>query len=89
MGTYEHKKVLSDYANGRMTVETAMGHTLQHIDKLYELQTNANVNRYELHGRVDTVEKLIATLQAEIARLATLLEKVLPKPKQKSPGKSQ
>lgn len=88
MGTYDHKQILSDYANGRMTVETAMGHTLQHIDKLYELQTNANVNRYELRGRVDSLEKIVTTLQAEIARLTALIEKVLPKRKQKSSGKS-
>ena len=69
MGTYNHKKVLSDYANGRMTVEMAMGHTLQHIDKLYELQTTSNVNRYKLRGKVDALEKTVATLQSKIARL--------------------
>ncbi len=69
MGTYNHKKILSDYANGRMTVEMAMGHTLQHIDKLYELQTTANVNRYKLRGKVDALEKTVATLQSKIARL--------------------
>ncbi len=46
MGTYDHKKVLSDYVNGKMTVEMAMGHSLQHLDKLYESQTAANLSRY-------------------------------------------
>jgi len=55
MGTYDHKQILSDYENGRMTAEMAMGHSLQHIDKLYELQTTANVNRYEMRGKIDTL----------------------------------
>ena len=84
MGTYDHKKVLSDYANGSMTVEMAVGHTLQHIDKLYDLQTTANINRYELRGRVDTLDKIVSTLQAEVARLVALIEKFRPRQKQKS-----
>lgn len=86
MGTYDHKQVLSDYANGKMTVEMAMGHTLQHLDKLYELQTTANISRYELRGRVDTLDKTMSTLQTEVIRLLALVEKFLPKQK---PGKSQ
>jgi len=86
MGTYHHKKVLSDYANGRITVEMAMGHTLQHIDKLYELQTTSNINRYELRGKVDALEKMVAALQSKISRLTALVEKTLPNPKRKSSG---
>ena len=89
MGTYDHKQILSEYANGKMTVEMAMGHALQHIDKLYELQTTANVNRYELRGRVDILEKTVTTLQAEVARLAALIEKFLSKRKRKDPGQPQ
>ncbi len=89
MGTYDHKQMLSDYANGRMTVEMAMGHTLQHLDKLYDLQTTANINRYELRGRVDTLDKTVSTLQAEVARLVALIEKFLPRRKQNSFGESQ
>lgn len=87
MGTYDHKQVLSDYANGRITVEMAMGHTLQHVDKLYELQTTATINRYELRGKLDTLENKVNILQTEVARLVALIEKFLPKPKQKSSGK--
>jgi uncharacterized small protein (DUF1192 family) len=83
MGTYDHKQILLEYASDRMPVEMAMGHTLQHLDKLYELQTNANLNRYELRGRVDTLEKTVATLQAEVARLTALLEKCAPQRKGK------
>lgn len=87
MGTYDHKQILSDYANGRMTVEMAMGHALQHIEKLYDLQTTANINRYELRGRVDSLDKTVSTLQAEVARLVALIEKFLTK--QTSSGKPQ
>jgi len=89
MGTYDHKQILSDYANGRMTVEMAMGHVLQHIEKLYDLQTTANINRYELRGRVDTLDKTVSTLRAEVARLVAFVEKFLPKQKQQSSGRSQ
>ena len=77
MGTYHHKKILSDYANGKITVEIAVAHTLQHIDKLYDLQATANVNRYELRGRVDTFEKTVNTLQLEVARLNTLINQMI------------
>ena len=89
MGTYDHKQVLSEYANGKITVEMAMGHTLQHIDKLYELQTTANINRYELRGKVDTLANTVNTLQAKIDRLTALVEKFLPKRKGKTSGKPQ
>lgn len=77
MGTYDQKKIASDYANGRMTVEMAIGHILQHIDKLYDLQTTANLNRYELRGKVDALNKTVSNLQAEVARQAALAEKFL------------
>lgn len=79
MGTYNHKQILSDYENGRITVEMALGHALQHIDKLYELQTTANINRYELHGKLDNLENKINTLQKAINHLTALIEKSLPK----------
>jgi hypothetical protein len=41
MATYDHKQVLADYANGKLTPEMAVGHSLQHIDKLYVAQTDA------------------------------------------------
>jgi hypothetical protein len=89
MGTYDYKQVLSDYANGKMTVEMAMGHSLQHIAKLYETQTAANLSRYELRSKVDSLENTVNTLQTKIDRLAALVEKFLPKHKRGTPGKPQ
>jgi len=65
LGTYDHKQVLLS--------------TLQHIDKLYDLQTTANINRYDLRGKVDTLEDKLDAAQTEIARLAAYIEKFLPK----------
>lgn len=76
MGTYDHKQVLLDYANGNITAEMAVGHSLQHVGKLYEAQTAANLSRYELRSKVDTLEDLVNTLQTEVTRLAVLIEKV-------------
>jgi len=89
MGTYDHKQVISDYAAGKITPEMAIGHSLQHIDKLYEIQTAANLSRYELRGRVDTLENKVNTLQAAVDRLTALVEKFLPKGKRNTPGKPQ
>jgi len=44
MATYNPQQLLNDYANGRMTPEMAVGHSLQHINLLYEAQANANAN---------------------------------------------
>jgi len=74
MGTYDHKQVLFDYANNKITVEMATGHSLQHIGKLYEAQTAANVSRYELRGKIDTLENRVKALQAQVDRLTARIE---------------
>ncbi len=79
MSTYDHRQILSDYANGNITAEMAVGHALQHLDKLYELQTVANLNRYELRGRVDTLEIRLNNLQAKIDRLMAGIENSSPR----------
>ena len=89
MGTYDHKQVLLDYANDNITAEMAVGHSLQHIGKLYEAQTAANFSQYELRSKVDTLENLVNTLQAEVTRLAVLIEQGLPQRKTKSSDKLQ
>ncbi len=88
MGTYDHKQVISDYANSKLTPEMAIGHSLQHIDKLYEAQTAANLSRYELRSKVDTLENKINALQKAVDRLTASEEKSLPKRKRNSPGQS-
>ena len=89
MGTYDHKQVLLDYANGNITAEMAVGHSLQHVGKLYEAQTAANLSRYELRSKVDTLESVVNTLQTEVARLAVLIEQGLSQCKTKPSGQSQ
>ena len=79
MGTYDHKQIISDYATGKITPEMAIGHSLQHIDKLYEAQTAANLSRYELRSKVDTMENKVNALQKAVDRLTALVEKFLPK----------
>jgi hypothetical protein len=73
MATYDHKQVLLDYANGKITPEMAIGHSLQHIDKLYEAQ-----------AKIDTLEKRVNTQQVALDRLTTFMDKVLRAQKKKS-----
>jgi hypothetical protein len=89
MGTYDHKQVIADYAAGKLTPEMAVGHSLQHINNLYEAQTAANLSRYELRSKADTLENRVNALQAAVDRLTALMEKFLPKRKPNTSGKSQ
>ena len=77
MSTYEFDKVLSDYEHGRITVEMAMGHSLQHIGKLYEAQAAAHADRRSEHAKMDALEKHVIAMQAAIDRLTAFMEKVL------------
>lgn len=67
MATYDPKQLLSDYANGRITPEMAVGHSLQHINLLYENQNSANTERSVLHQELNK-------LQAAFNRLQQMLE---------------
>jgi chromosome segregation ATPase len=69
MGTYNHKQIITDYANGRITAEMAVGHSLQHIDKLYEAQTAINTSHRELRARVSGLESELKSLRAEVDHL--------------------
>lgn len=91
MGTYDHKQVIADYANGTLTPEMAIGHTLQRIDKLYEAQTTANLSRSELRSKVDTLQNKVNALQKAVDRLTALVpaKKSLPKRKRNTPSKSR
>ena len=88
MSTYDYNKVMSDYEHGRITVEMAMGHSLQHIGKLYEAQTSTSVNMRAEQAKVDALEKRVNTMQAAIDRRTAFMEKVLGRSKQNPPSQS-
>lgn len=71
MATYDHEKVLADYGHGKIDVEMAMGHALQHIGHLYAAQ---NADRQALRKRVDALEAAIAHLQKMQTERLHLLE---------------
>lgn len=72
MSTYDPKQVLADYARGQLTPEMAVGHSLQHIDKLYENQVAA---RAEWRTELDALKKQIQLVQTTVDRLNILIEK--------------
>jgi len=69
MATYDPKQVLSDYANGRITPEMAAGHSLQHINLLYETQNTANAERHALRQEVSALQTALNRLQQVVERL--------------------
>jgi hypothetical protein len=77
MATYDHKQVLADYDNGKLTPEMAVGHSLQHIDKLYAAHAAATTDRRAEQTKVDALEKRVNTMQAAIDRLTAFMDKVL------------
>ena len=81
MSTYDYKQVLADYAAGKTTPEMAVGHSLQHIGKLYEAQAAANASRSAGQAKLDTLEKRVNTLQTAVDRLTAFMDKVRRKPK--------
>lgn len=87
MSTYDYDKVMSDYANGRITVEMAMGHSLQHIGKLYETITIIKNGQHEWQTKTDAVEKRAHTLQVAVDRLTAFMDKVLHSQKRNAAGK--
>jgi hypothetical protein len=84
MSTYDCKQVLSDYATGKITPEMAVGHSLQHIVKLYEAYATATTDRRAEQAKIDVLEKRVHTQQAAIDRLLAFMEKVLAKSKRNS-----
>ena len=85
MATYDPKQVFTDYASGQITPEMAVGHSLQHIDKLYEAQTAA---RTEWRTEIDALKKRVNAQQTVLDRLTAFMEKVLSTQKQR-PARSQ
>ncbi|MFN8492977.1 MAG: hypothetical protein U0350_35570 [Caldilineaceae bacterium] len=78
MATYDHKQVLSDYANGRITAEMAVGHGLQHIDHLYAAQLAA---RSEWRAEIDALKQQLTLTQATVERLQAVIDKARTKQK--------
>jgi hypothetical protein len=68
MSTYDHKQVIADYANGKITPDMAIGHSLQHIDLLYEARTATNTDYRELRHKVKHLEDALQTLRTQVDR---------------------
>ena len=86
MSTYDYDKVMSDYANGYITVEMAMGHSLQHIGKLYEALAATKTGQCEWQTKTDALDKSVTVMQGAVDRLTAFMEKFLRKQKRNSPG---
>lgn len=54
----------------------AVGHSLQHIGKLYDAQTAANLSRYGLRSQLDTLAGQVAALQATVNHLRAVVERL-------------
>ena len=73
MATYDPKQLLADYASGKLTPEMAVGHSLQHIDKLYDA---LKANRSEWQAKADALDKRVNLLQTAVDRLTAFMEKI-------------
>lgn len=73
MATYDPKQLLADYASGKLTPEMAVGHSLQHIDKLYDA---LKANRSECQIKADALDKRVNLLQAAVDRLTAFMKKI-------------
>ena len=69
MSTYDPKRVLSDWSNGTLTADMAIGHGLQHITELYKELAEANTARRKLQDKVNHLENAVKTLQTQLDRL--------------------
>ncbi|MFN8492548.1 MAG: hypothetical protein U0350_33410 [Caldilineaceae bacterium] len=77
MSTYPIEKILFDYEHNRMDGEMALGHSLQHISKLYAAQASADAERQLLRQKVNALEAWLQTLQAKSDRVQTLPESLI------------
>ena len=64
----------------------AVGHSLQHIDKLYEAQNATKASQRDWQTKTDALDKRVTLLQGAVDRLTAFMEKMLRKPKRNSPG---
>jgi hypothetical protein len=77
----DYEKVLADYDKGRMDVEMAMGHSLQHIGKLYQGQATERTNQRKLRDKIEHLEQKVTLLQDKVDRLTARFEKAQPRQK--------
>ncbi len=70
MGTYDHQRVLTDWSNGTLTPDMAIGHSLQHIAQLYELLAQ---QRKSASDKVNHLENKVNALQTQVDRLVKCL----------------
>lgn len=69
MSTYPIEKVLFEYEHGRMEVEMAMGHSLQHIAQLSATQATTVAEQQVLRQKIGTIENLLHSVQSKLDRL--------------------
>jgi len=69
MSTYEYEKVWSDYQTGRMDGEMAVGHTLQHVGKLYEAIRTVTATQRSLQEQFALLTNEVRTLRSEVNRI--------------------
>ncbi len=81
MSTYDHQKILTDWSNGTLTADMAIGHALQHIDGLYTSQKT-------LQNKVNHLENTVKTMQAQLDRLVKGVKQELELESKKSPTPS-
>ncbi len=78
MSTYDHKRVLTDWSNGTLTADMAIGHALQHIAELYELLAQ---QRKSCSDKVNHLENKVNALQVQVDRLVKSLSPQVEKTK--------
>ena len=71
MATYDQKQLLTDYANGRITPEMAVGHGLQHLDHLYATQAAL---RIEWRAELDALKQQLTAVQTTVDRLQAVID---------------
>ncbi|MEZ4726417.1 MAG: hypothetical protein R3E79_04715 [Caldilineaceae bacterium] len=81
MPTVNHKQLLDDYEQGKLTPADAVGQSLQHIDKLYEIHSTA---RYAWQTKLDTLERHVNSHQVTLDRLTAFMTKILHAQKKRS-----
>lgn len=74
MSTYPIDKVLFDYEHGRMDIEMAMSHSLQHIAQLATTQATTTAEQQALRQKIGTLESLLHSVQSKLDRLPPLHE---------------